>query len=205
MSVDHSAELLRTKLSPPPLPRSLIHRRNLLIRLSSGLEHKLTVVSAPAGSGKTTLISQWLNTYSEELRAGWLALDARDNDPARYWRYVIAACQTFAPEVGKTAMARLNHIQSPNFSALLTTLVNDLTALEAQNVLVVEDYHCITSTAIHEAMTFLLDYLPPSLHLIVITHGECPLPLARLRVRGELNELNADDLSLVESEIAAFF
>jgi LuxR family transcriptional regulator, maltose regulon positive regulatory protein len=201
MSSEQSAELLRTKLTPPRLPDSLVNRDALLARLSAGLDRKLALVSAPAGSGKTTLISQW----SASLPVGWLALDAGDNDPVRFWRYVIAACQTFAPSVGTTALARLNQPQPPSYETLLTSLVNDLAGLERQSVLVLEDYHCITVSVIHDAMAFLLDHLPPTLHLVIITRGDCPLPLARLRVRGELHELAAADLRFSESEITTFF
>jgi LuxR family transcriptional regulator, maltose regulon positive regulatory protein len=199
------ADLLKTKLAPPRLPDSLVYRDDLLTRLSVGLDRKLTLVSAPAGSGKTTLISQWLASYPASLPAGWMALDAGDNDPVRFWRYVISACQSFAPAAGEAALARLSQPQPPDFEALLTTLVNDLTTLEDQGVLVLEDYHCITAPMIHNAMAFLLDHLPPRLHLVIITRGDCPLPLARLRVRGELNELTAVDLCFAENEIAAFF
>jgi LuxR family maltose regulon positive regulatory protein len=196
-----SIELLRTKLTPPRLPDWLVWRDELLARLSAGLNLKLTLVSAPAGSGKTTLIGQWIAS----LPAGWVALDTGDNDPVRFWRYVISACQTFAPSIGEVALTRLSQPPPPDFEVLLASLVNDLTRVKHQGVLVLEDYHYITAPIIHDAVTFLLDHLPPSLHLVIITRGECPLPLARLRVRGELNELTAADLRFTEDDIATFF
>jgi len=205
MSSNRSAELLITKLTPPRLPDSLIRRDELLARLSVGVGRRLTLISAPAGSGKTTLVSQWLNAHPDTPPASWIALGPGDNDPIRFWCYVIDACQKFAPAVGEAALARLNRPQSQNFEALLTTLVNELADLTHQAVLVLEDYHCITAPVIHDALTFLLDHLPPTLHLIIITRGECSLPLSRWRARGELNELTADDLRFSEREIATFF
>ena len=206
MSSNRSAELLKTKLTPPRLPDSLVHRDELLGRLSAGVSCRLTLISAPAGSGKTTLVSQWLNALADAPPSGWVALDSGDNDPVRFWRYGIAACQKFvAPAVGEAAMARLNRPQSQNFDAVVTTLVNELADLTHQAVLVLEDYHCITAPVIHDALTFLLDHLPPTVHVVIITRGDCPLPLARWRALGELNELTADDLRFSEQEVATFF
>lgn len=204
--MDTSA-LLSTKLTPPRLRAALVTRPSLLARLDEGLDHKLTLLSAPAGFGKTTLVSEWLATRREREGApavAWVALDAGDNDPVRFWRYILTACQTFETELGRSALSLLHSAPQPPFEALLTGFINELTRLAGRAVLVVEDYHLITSPQIHEAMTFLLDHLPPSLHLIMLTRSDPPLPLARLRARGELNELNASDLRFSLTETQTF-
>ncbi len=200
-------ELLSTKLTPPFLRSALVSREHLVARLDEGLERKLTLVSAPAGFGKTTLVSEWLAAHSARQGApavAWVALDAGDNDPVRFWRYVLTACQTFEAAIGQSALALLRTAPQPPFEALLTTFINELAQFSGRYVLVLEDYHFIISSQIHEAVTFLLDHLPPTLHLIMLTRRDPPLPLARLRARGELNELNVSDLRFSLSETQAF-
>jgi LuxR family transcriptional regulator, maltose regulon positive regulatory protein len=220
---------LHTKLAPPRLHTPLVAREALLDRLDDGLDRKLTLLSAPAGFGKTTLVSQWLarlNIENVELRNGaetqhsqfsilnssfkvaWVALDAGDNDPVRFWRYVLTACQGFAADVGAAALAQLHAPQPPNFELLLTLLINDLAALPRanlpSNILALEDYHLITMAQLHATMTFFVDQLPPTLHLVITTRRDPPLPLARLRARLEINELTAADLRFSASETQAF-
>ena len=218
--------LLHTKLAPPRLHTPLVARDALLDRLDSGLDRKLTLLSAPAGFGKTTLVSQWLQHRTEgrglraqsDLRSpqssalspqvAWVTLDAGDNDPVRFWRYVLTACQSFAADVGAAALAQLHAPQPPNFELLLTLLINDLAALPCanlpSNILVLEDYHLITAPQLHSTMTFFLDQLPPTLNLVITTRRDPPLPLARLRARLEINELTAADLRFSSSETRTF-
>ena len=197
--------LLLTKLSVPLARPSLVSRPRLSQRLREGLGCKLTLVSAPAGFGKTTLLSVWLAASSGDDRcAVWLSLDAADNDQARFWRYFIAAVDRLRPGAGDAALMLLRSPQAPPIETVLTTLLNGLTGLEADAVLVLDDYHLIESRAIHEALTFLIEHLPPRFHLVIATRADPPLPLARLRARGELNELRAADLRFTPEEAATF-
>src|SRR5262249_42805092 len=149
------------KLALPPMRSSALARGDLLRQLDEGLEGKLTLLSAPAGFGKTTLISEWaaaLNARYGRPTVVWVSLDAGDNDPTRFWRYIVAACQTFDAEIGLTALTQLSAPRQPAFEAILTTLINDLSLLNSKRVLVLEDYHFVESQVIHDALTFLLDH-----------------------------------------------
>src|SRR5215475_13020023 len=200
--------LLTTKLHIPQARRDLVPRPHLFARLNQGLSSKLTLVSAPAGFGKTTLVSTWLatrNAQQELPPAAWVALDAGDNDPVRFWRYVITACQTFDAAIGQPALSLLHTAQPPSWELVLTTFINDLAQLSGKGILVLEDYHVITAPQIHEMVVFLLDYLPTTLHLIITTRSDPPLPLARLRAQLDLTELRAVDLRFSLAETQAFF
>jgi transcriptional regulator with XRE-family HTH domain len=196
--------LLLTKLSVPSVRASLVPRPRLSERIEDGTERKLTLVSAPAGFGKTTLLSVWTSELSSGWSVSWLSLDAADNDPARYWRYVVAALDQIKPGSGETALALLGSPQAPPIEAVLTTLLNELADLHADAVLVLDDYHVIETRAIHEALTFLIEHLPPRMHLVISTRADPPLPLARLRVRDEMVELRAADLHFTPEEAATF-
>ena len=197
--------LLLTKLSLPSARPSLVARRRLSERLDEGLGRKLTLLSAPAGFGKTTLLSMWVaDSVGSGRSVAWLSLDPGDNDAARFWRYFITAVDQLRAGSGATALALLGSPQAPPMQALLTTLLNDLADLDADAVLVLDDYHLIESREIHEAMTFLLEHLPPRLHLVVCTRADPPLPLWRLRARGEMTELRAADLRFTAEEAATF-
>jgi LuxR family maltose regulon positive regulatory protein len=179
-----------------------VPRAALFARLDEGIERKLTLLSAPPGFGKTTLVSEWIAARRE--RVAWVSLDSGDNDPARFWHYVISACRSFDAELGRSALATLHTSQLPSFEVLLTTFINELAQLPYHCVLVLEDYHVVSSPEVHATVTFLLDHLPATLHLILMTRSEPPLPLARLRARHELNELTAADLRFSSAEIQAF-
>lgn len=200
-------ELLSTKLTPPRLSSSLVSREQLLARLDQGLEHKLTLLSAPAGFGKTTLVSEWIATRGERQDlppVAWISLDTGDNDPVRFWRYVISACQAFDAGLGRSALALLHTSQRPSFEAVLTAFINDLAQLAGRGVLVLEDYHVITSRQVHETLAFLLDHLPTTLHLLMITRSDPPLPLPRLRAHDDLSELHSADLRFSLADTQAF-
>jgi len=200
--------LLATKLYMPPARRNLVPRSRLIERLQAGLTGKLTVLAAPAGFGKTTLLSEWLApnhaARAAPLLVAWVSLDAGDNDPTRFWSYVCAALDALLPGVAETALALLQSPQSPPAETLLPSLLNAVSARDAACVLVLDDYHVIDAPAIHAALTFLLEQLPPRLHLVIASRADPPLPLARLRARGELTELRAADLRFTPAEAAIF-
>src|SRR6266487_6133076 len=199
--------VLAPKLQLPRLPATLVTRERLLTRLDSGLEGKLTLLSAPAGFGKTTVVSQWVADHRKRQHhppVAWISLDPGDNDPVRFWRYVITACQAFQPGIGQSALALLHTVARSSLELMLRTFLNELASLPHRGILVLEDYHVITSPQIHETLTFLLDHQPAVFHLIVITRVDPPLPLARLRARGDLCELHAEDLRFSQEETAIF-
>lgn len=204
--------LLKTKLyipaiRPDPatgLKARLVPRPRLIERLNEGIRSgcRLTLISAPAGFGKTTLVSAWLAECA--CPTAWVSLDAGDNDPVRFLRYLIAALQTVAPQVGQAVQELLQSPQLPPLESVLTVLVNDLCSLEEQIALVLDDYHLINAADIHQAVTFLLDHLPPLVHLVLLTRADPPLPLIRLRARNQLTEYRAAHLRFTTDEAAAF-
>jgi LuxR family maltose regulon positive regulatory protein len=194
--------LLVTKLSHPLLPSSLVARERLLSRLDTALSHPLTLLSASAGWGKTTLLSSW--AVRSAVSIAWLSLDELDNDPTRFWVSVLAALRTCLPGVGETALAMLRSPQSPRLTTVLTTLLNELSGLAEPTVLLLDDYHVIEEQAIHDALLFLLEHLPAHVHLVLASRVDPPLALSRLRVRGHLLELRDADLRFQEEEAAHF-
>ncbi len=239
-----SSALLRTKLYVPPVRPELVSRRRLIERLDEGLHQgrRLTLVSAPAGFGKTTLLSEWINAGvgSREYRVGskehtserpptpysllptpffsWLSLDEGDNDPLRFWDYALTALRTIPyfceSGVGESALSMLQSPQPPPVETLLVELINDIAEAatadppgarpEQRTILVLDDLHVITNSQVHEGLAFLLDNLPPSLHLVIATRSDPPLPLSRLRGRGQLTEVNAAELRFTPEEATAF-
>ena len=179
-------------------------RLRLSEKLEEGLGCRLTLVSAPAGFGKSTLLGAWTSGLSVGRPVAWLSSDTGDNDPARFWHYFIAAVDRLHPGAGDVALELLGSPQAPAVEAILTTLLNKLAVLPTDAVLVLDDYHLIESRAIHEALAFLIDHLPPRMHLVIATRTDPPLPLARLRARGELNEVRAADLRFTPEEAASF-
>ncbi len=205
-SVVSQAPLLAPKLHLPPLHPSLIPRERLLVLLDRALEHRLTLVSAPAGSGKTTLVRQWVAQQQQGPPIAWVSLDSGDNDPVRFWRYLITACQVFGDDVAREALSLL---QSLPFDVsltetALTVFLNALVQCEQGGIVVLDDYHAITSSRIQQAMTFFLTYLPASIHVIIITRSDPPLPLAQLRASNELCDVRPADLYFSQEETTAF-
>jgi LuxR family maltose regulon positive regulatory protein len=194
--------VLATKLYIPPPRPHLVLRPRLMARLNEGLHGKLTLISAPAGFGKTTLVSAWL--AGRERPAAWLSLDEADHEPARFLTYLIAAVQTIAAQIGKGVGGLLHSPQPPPIESLLTTLLNDLAALPDPFVLVLDDYHVLDAKPIDKALTFLLDHLPPQMHLVIATREDPQLPLARFRVGGHLTEVRVADLRFTPAEAAEF-
>ncbi|MEZ4656341.1 MAG: LuxR C-terminal-related transcriptional regulator [Caldilineaceae bacterium] len=214
-----TAPILATKLYIPPTRPNLVARPRLIERLNAGLAGKLTLISAPAGFGKTTLVSAWI----EELRstmydlradltrerspvnhAAWLSLDAEDNDPTRFLTYLVAALQKIAPTVGHGLLGALQSPQPPPISTILPILLNEISAIAHDFVLVLDDYHVLLGNAIDDALAFLIEHLPPPMHLVITTREDPPLPRARYRARGQLSEVRAADLRFTEAEAAAF-
>ena len=194
--------ILATKLYIPPLRPNVVSRPRLIERLNEGLHRKLTLISAPAGFGKTTLVSEWLAGGARPT--AWLSLDDQDNDPTRFLTYLVAALQTIAPTIGEGVLGALQSPQPPPTEAILTALLNDLTTIPDHFVLVLDDYHVLDAKPIDHALTFLLEHLPPHMHLVIATREDPQLPLARLRVGGHLTEVRAVDLRFTPSEAAAF-
>ncbi|TMC36477.1 MAG: hypothetical protein E6J31_14060, partial [Chloroflexi bacterium] len=205
-------ELLSTKLALPRPRPSLVLREPLLARLDEALEYKLTLLSAPAGFGKTTLVSEWIATRGERqdpLPVAWLSLDAGDNDPVRFWRYLMTACQVFRDHVAREALALLRNMPQPPFEAsltetALTVFLNALAQCEKGGILLLDDYHAITSPRIQQTMNFFLAYLPASIHVIIITRSDPPFSLAQLRARNELCDVRSSDLRFSQEETSAF-
>jgi LuxR family maltose regulon positive regulatory protein len=196
--------LLTTKLYFPPARLSLVSRPRLVDRLQAGLCGPLTLVSAPAGSGKTTLLSEWRAGAGSGLPVAWISLDAADNDPLRFFQYLSAALDTLQPGIAQEIQPLLQSPEQPNIEALLTLLVNTLGGFPQDFVLVFDDYHVIEAPTIHEALTFLIGHLPPHMHLVFLTRADPPLPIARLRARGQLTEIRAADLRFSVDEAAKF-
>lgn len=197
--------VLQTKLYiPPTRVANLVPRARLIERLNEGLRRKPSValISAPAGFGKTTLVSDWLN--QNKVPTAWLSLDEGDNDPTCFLTYLVAALQAIAPTIGPGVLAMLDSPQPPPIEAMLTVLVNEITTLPDHFTLILDDYHVIEAQAVDKALTFLLEHLPPQLYLVITTREDPPLPLARLRVRDQLIELRAADLRFRPDEAATF-
>src|SRR6266566_5103616 len=194
--------ILATKLYIPPLRPQVVIRPRLIERLNEGLHRKLTLIAASAGFGKTTLVSEWVEGI--ERPTAWLSLDEGDNDPARFLTYLVAALQTIAATIGEGVLGALQSPQPPPTVSILTALLNDITTIKDPFVLVLDDYHVLDAKAVDHALTFLLEHLPPQMHLVIATREDPQLPLARLRVRGQLTELRATDLRFTPSEAAGF-
>ena len=201
------APVLETKLYVPRSRRGLVPRPRLSERLDRGTALKLTLVSAPAGFGKTTLVTEWLAAgpaAANERLVAWLSLDRADNDPASFWTYVIAALRTVASGVGESALTLLQAPRPPPIETVLTALLNDLGSTAGDIVLVLDDYHVIDASDVQDGMAFLLDHLPPWLHVVIASRADPAVPLARWRVRGELAEIRAAELRFTPDEAAAY-
>jgi len=201
-----STPILATKLYIPPPRPNVVLRSRLIERLNEGSRsgRKLTLISAPAGFGKTTLASEW--AASCERPVAWLSLDEGDNDPTRFLTYLVAALQTIATNIGTGVLRILQSPQPPPTEVMLTALLNEITALPLVGnfVLVLDDYHLIDAKPVDQALTFLLDHLPPLMHLVIVTREDPQLPLARLRASDQLTELRITDLRFTLSEAAGF-
>src|SRR5215212_5831997 len=217
-----SMPMLATKLYIPPPRLNVVQRPRLIAQLNQGLHRKLTLVAAPAGFGKTTLVASWIadcrlqiadcndpNRQStiynlQSPQVAWLSLDAGDSDPARFLSYLVAALQTIAPTIGAGVLGVLQSPQPPPTESILTSLLNDITTVPDDFVLVLDDYHVIDAKPVDTALTFLLEHLPPQMHLVIATREDPLLPLARLRARGQLTELRDMDLRFTPTAATGF-
>lgn len=194
--------ILATKLFLPSSRHNTIARPRLSELLNKGLNGKFTLISAPAGFGKTTLAAEWAANCGRPV--AWLSLDEQDSLPTRFLAYLTAALQKVEAGFGESVQAMLQSPQPPSTQAILTALINEIAALPAPFVLVLDDYHVVDSPAVDEALAFLLGHLPPQLHLAITTREDPQFPLARLRARGQLTELRAADLRFTAEEAAGF-
>ena len=199
--------LLTTKFHIPPWRDVGVSRPRLLERLNAGLnEHrKLTLVSAPVGYGKTTLISEWAHALAESPRFVWLSLDENDNDPQRFMYYWLAVFQPVDETFYEKIQSLLNLPQLPPINSVLDELINELAVLQTPIVLTLDDYHIISNPQIHEALEYFLDHLPTQVHLVITTRQDPPLPLARMRARREMTEIRAHDLRFSNRRSASIF
>ena len=217
-----SSPILVTKLFIPATRPEFVRRPRLLEQLNKGIHRRLTLISAPAGFGKTTLVTEWIN-QKDKIRnenidihssffhlhpstVAWLSLDAGDNELTRFLTYFIAALNQIEglDTLGKESLALLGSPEPPGVEAILTPLINDIASTSNNNILILDDYHLIDSQPIHDAVTFIIENQPPSLHLIITTREDPLLPLSRLRASEQLTELRATDLRFTESEATEF-
>src|SRR6266516_2225157 len=195
-------DLLVTKFTIPPVRSALLQRSHLLTALDQSCSFPLTLLSASAGFGKTTLLSAWANQSTSQV--AWLALDEQDNDPTRFWAYVIASLRHSSSPVGEGVLAMLYSPHPSLLTGALTSLINELAALSQDIALILDDYHLIREQAIHDSLQFLLDHLPPCLHLLLASRSDPKLALARLRARGQVIEIRETELRLSGEEAARF-
>jgi LuxR family maltose regulon positive regulatory protein len=197
--------LIDTKFFVPRLSQRLFVRSRLLPLLDESLQHKLTLVSAPAGYGKTTLLAAWLQSRPKDNPGvAWLSLEPGDNDPLRFWMYVLAALDRSSPDIAAQALGALRAGQAPPFETALASLINALAMQATPIVLILDDYQVVGDPQVHASLIFLLEHLPPQLHLILLTRTDPPLRLSRLRARDQLLEIRTDQLRCTAEESAAF-
>jgi LuxR family maltose regulon positive regulatory protein len=205
MQEQFADELLATKFFIPSSPHVLVSRPRLSTLLDEGFQRSLTVVSAPAGFGKTTLLSSWVQTLPKEaVSVAWVSLDEQDNDPVRFWLYVFTALDRLQPGLCAEFVAYLQTEQALSIQYLLTAFINRLAAQTERWLLVLDDFHLVTEQMIHTSLTYLVEHLPPHLRIILASRSDPPLPLARLRARGQLLEVRADQLRTTTDEAAVF-
>ena len=197
-----TAPILATKLYLPPTRPKAVARPDLLNRLNEGLHHKLTLISAPAGFGKTTLVSSWVTQCDRP--AAWLSLDEEDSDPSRFLAYFISALQTIFPTIGEGLMAILQSPQPPAIESVLPSLINEITAVSEPFLFVLDDFHVIDAQAVNTALSFLLEHLPRQMHMVITTREDPSLNLARYRARSQLTELRVMDLRFTDAETSQF-
>jgi LuxR family transcriptional regulator, maltose regulon positive regulatory protein len=193
--------LLSTKLNVPSVRTNLVTRQRLMGRWDEGTPGKLTLVCAPAGFGKSTLLGDWI--LRSGLAVGWVSLDEDDNDPARFLSYLAAALQSAAPNTGENVGSLLRSPQLPT-RAVLTDLVKEIAAVPKDFALVLDDYHLVEHEAGHATLAFVLEHLPPQMHLVIASRTDPSLPLSRLLARGDLTRLAASDLRFTREAAAEF-
>jgi len=200
-----STPILKTKLYIPAVHQDIVSRPRLLQCLDAGIDGKLTLISAAAGFGKSTLLSDWVQQIKRHKRIAWLSLDEGDNDLSRFLTYFVAALQTIESNLGQGVLVTLHSPGVVNVEVVLTTLVNEIAELSENIVLILDDYHVIESHPIDQAMTFLLDHLSSQVHLVIASRIDPAFPLPRLRTRRQMTEIRAKDLRFTKDEATSFF
>jgi LuxR family maltose regulon positive regulatory protein len=202
LTLEQGKQLLRTKFYVPPIRSIQIARPRLIDLINGGLDKALILISAPAGYGKTTLVSRWLK--ETKITSAWLSLDNGDNDPIRFLQYLLTTLLPIAPGIENDLLGMLQGIQPAQFENVINQLVNELASVSDPFVLVLDDFHVIQSEAVLKILSYLLEHLPNQMHLAILTRTDPPLPLSRLRVRGQLLDVRADQLRFTQAEIASF-
>ncbi len=198
-----TAPILTTKLSFPPLRTKMVERTALIQKLNQGIESGFVLISAPAGYGKTTLVSAWL--HQMKLKNTWLTLDRQDDDPVRFLTYLAAALKKIDPAIGEVLEIQLQNCPFPIVENCLTPVINKLNEIEHPFWLILDDYHVINNQSIHQIIRFLLDHRPYAFHLVITTRADPPLPLSKYRAKSELVEIRLADLRFSTAETEEFF
>ncbi|MGZ3630393.1 MAG: LuxR C-terminal-related transcriptional regulator, partial [Ktedonobacteraceae bacterium] len=199
-------QLLTTKFFIPSASHTLIPRSRLDAQLNAGMKRKLTLISAPAGFGKTTLLSAWVQTLPlDNPIVAWVSLDEEDNDPMRFWEYALTALNTCQSELFTPLLSFFQTEQAHAVQSLVTAVINILVKQTEQFLLILDDYHVITESAVHTSLNFPLEHLPSQLHLILATRADPPLSLPRLQGRNQMLEVRSDQLQCTTEEVLAFF
>ncbi len=202
MADKESLPLIRTKLHRPPVAKDHLHRQHLLDRLNRNLHRPLTLVSAPAGYGKSTLVSCWLEAC--DIPSAWVSLDENDNDLRMFLAYFLTAVQSIFPDSARKTQALLNSTDLPLLSVMARSLINELDQIDKAFILVLDDYHFIGEKAVHDLLNELLNHPPASMHLVLATRRDPPLPLPILRARSQMTEIRVQDLRFSSAETATF-
>jgi LuxR family transcriptional regulator, maltose regulon positive regulatory protein len=198
-------QLLTIKFYPPHVHQAMVLRPRLIQRINEGMRRKLTLLSAPAGFGKTSLIGQWVTVSASKDRAvAWLSLDEGDSDPMRFWTYLLTAIDTATGGAISNSLELLRSPRPPSIEAILTSLINNVASINKDFALVLDDYHLVNNPVVHHDLAFLLEHLPAQMHLIIATRTDPPLPLAHLRAGGQLVELRSPDLRFTSEEASQF-
>ena len=196
--------LLKTKLNIPPTRHNLVARPHLYKRLQEGLNYNLILVSAPAGFGKTTLISEWLR-QNQRQSTTWLSLDEGDNDPVRFWDYFIASIRTFKTDFAESIIPWIHSSQPPSTESLVVAFINELVKITGDFIAVLDDYHLIEFQQIQDGISYLLEHMPDQMHLVVSSRADPPLPLSRYRAKRTMLEIGADNLRFNPEEVVELF
>jgi LuxR family maltose regulon positive regulatory protein len=197
--------LLKTKVFIPQTRSGMVLRTRPMERFKACLNSSLVLISAPAGFGKTTLLAQWASQSQPRLRVAWISIDEGDNDPVRFWRYLVASIQTLQPSAGKAALNLLRSSQPSPVESILTALINELSDIAGDIAIILDDYHLIESKQIHDGITYLLEHMPANVHLVIATRADPPLPLAHFRGKGTMLEIGTEDLRFTPEDAALLF
>ena len=198
-----TSSILTTKLYIPPPRQNVVIREGMLEHLDETLNYKLTLVAAPPGYGKTSQLSIWIQ--NRQYPTAWISVDGEDNDPSLFFQYLIAALQTINPKLGTASLALLQSPQLSSKTAILSSLINDLTTIKSNFILILDDYHWIEQQDIHESLNYLVDHMPPQMHIIIASRSDPPLQLSLLRARNQLLEIRQSDLRMNPEEASNFF